>query len=505
LAALAASLTGGIIVSAESIRTPAVAGTFYPGDADALRRAIKEYLDAAPTPTITGQTVGIIVPHAGYRYSAAVAAYGFKALAGAKADTVVIIGHNANAQGVVALMSDVQAFETPLGRVPVDTELVAALAKAHSGLLVHNRVHQRDHTVEVQLPFLQTVLPGCRIVPMLFGDAKPEHCRVLAEALAHTAGTRRLLIVASTDLCHYPTQRLANALDKETMAQVEKADVEALFSYLDGAERRHAEESVQTAMCASGGVGTLLAYAKARGVPAVQVLRTATSGDVPAGDSARVVGYAAALVSVTSAATVDAAAAPGQETAVTPEPKGFSLSPEVQKELLALARRRIATAARGDAFEYSPPEALKEDLAQRAPVFVTLHKNGRLRGCIGMTAARGELWCAVRDMAMAAAFEDRRFTPVRTEELASITIEISVLSPLEAVTGAERIVPKQHGVVVRRQGRSGLFLPQVWDQIPDKERFLSVLCAEKAGLAEDAWKDSATQLLVFTVFAFEEH
>jgi len=504
-----------------------VAGSFYPDDADDLRREVKGYLDAVPALTIQGEVVGIQVPHAGYRYSAAVAAYGYKALEGTKPDTVVIIGHDANANGIIALLSDAEAFETPLGRVPVDTEMVAALTKAQRGILVHNRVHQRDHTVEVQLPFLQTVLPGIRIVPVLFGEPTAGHCRILAESLAAAAGQRRLLIVASSDLCHYPAQRLAASLDKETMAQVAKLDVEALLSYLETTERGHAGESVQTAMCASGGVGTLLAYAKARGPASARVLHTATSGDVPGGDASRVVGYAAAVVTIqppqSPAATPAAAkgpeplpeakpaadAKPAAEAKPAADAKpgtgAFSLAPEVQKELLALARRRISSAARKEAFDYTPPETLEEALTQRAPVFVTLHRNGRLRGCIGMTAPRGELWCAVRDMAMAAAFEDHRFAPVRDDELASLHIEISVLSPLQAVSSPDAIVPKQHGVVVRRQGRSGLFLPQVWEQVPDKDRFLSILCSEKAGLPEDAWKDPVTQLLVFTVFAFEEH
>jgi AmmeMemoRadiSam system protein B/AmmeMemoRadiSam system protein A len=494
-----------------------VAGAFYPGSPEDLRREVKGYLDAAPAQTLEGEVVGIQVPHAGYRYSAAVAAHAYKALQGVvglKVDTAVIIGHDANAQGIVALMSDAEAFETPLGRVAVDTDLVAALAKEKRGLVVHNRVHQRDHTVEVQLPFLQTVLPGCRIVPMLFGDPKPENCRALAEALARAAGQRRLLVVASTDLAHYPAQRLAEAMDRETMGRVAKADVEALFSYLEDTERRHIGENVQTAMCASGGVGTLLAYARARGSVSVCVLRQATSGDVPGGDASRVVGYAAAVVTVapqaaaapdpaTPAAAATAVAAPTQPPAEA-QGDSFSLAPEVQKELLALARRRITSAVRQEPFEYVPREPLKAALTQRAPVFVTLHREGRLRGCIGMTAPRGELWTAVRDMAMAAAFEDRRFTPVREAELPSLHIEISVLSPLEPVSGADRVVPKRHGVVVRRQGHSGLFLPQVWEQIPDRDRFLSILCSEKAHLPEDAWKDPTTQLLVFTVFAFEE-
>jgi len=501
-----------------------VAGAFYSDDPEELRREVKGYLDAVPAQAVPGEILAIQVPHAGYRYSAAVAAYGYKALAGTKADTVVIIGHDAHAPGVVAILANAEAFETPLGRVPVDTEMVAGLAKEDPGITVHNDIHRRDHTVEVQLPFLQTVMPGCRIVPVLFGDPKPESCRLFAEAIARQAGTRRVLIVASTDLTHYPPSDVSARIDKETMGRVERLDVPALFTYLQEAVRRGSGDNVQTAMCASGGVGTALYYAQARGPVAVRVLHRANSGDVRGGDRGRVVGYAAAAIVRTAAAptAVDSKAQAGDAeapaktdaAAKTAEPvkpeapaegkAGFSLPPEVQRELLDLARRRITSAVRHEPFEYSPSAAGKDTLDKPAAVFVTLHKKGRLRGCIGMTEARVELWRAVQDMAMSAAFKDWRFSPVREDELADLHIEISVLSPLVPVASAVGIRPREHGVVVRRGGQSGLFLPQVWEQLPEKERFLSVLCSEKAGLPEDAWKDPETRLLIFTVFAFEE-
>jgi MEMO1 family protein len=529
-------------VNAQSARPAAVAGTFYPSGADDLRREIKGYLDAAPAAQVDGEVVGIVVPHAGYRYSAGVAAYAYKALAGVKADTVVIVGHDAHARGIVAVASDEVAFETPLGRVPVDTELVAALVKANRGIIVHNQVHRREHSVEVQLPFLQTLLGEFRMVPMLFGEPTPENCRILAEALAANAGQRRILFVASTDLCHYPADTLAVGLVKDTMACVERADVPALFTYLEQTQRRLAGEDVQTAMCASGGVGTALLYARSRGPITVRVLHTGNSGDAPGGDKDRVVGYGAAVITLNAPAATDPAAKAVPQAAADPaakavpqaaadpaakavpqaaagsQPKAdpaaapaveakadtFTLAPEVQKELLALARRRITATARGESFDYQPPAAMADVLKPPAAVFVTLQKSGRLRGCIGMTEPRAPLWRAVQDMAGSAAFRDPRFAAVSATELDALHIEISVLSPLSPVANADAIVPRQHGVVVRRGGRSGLFLPQVWEQIPDKEQFLSVLCAEKAGLPEDAWKDPETRLLVFTVFAFKE-
>lgn len=478
----------------ESVRRPAVAGSFYPGSAGALKREVEACLAAVPETHIEGTAVAALAPHAGYRYSAPVAAHVYKVMGGLDVDTVVIIGHDAHAHGLIAILSDADAFDTPLGKVPVDTELVAALVKAHKGIIVHNGVHGRDHTVEVHLPFLHTVLPQARIVPVLFGDPTPQNCRDFADTLTAAAGTRRLFVLASTDLTHYPSSEDSRAIDQQTMARVQALDVEGLFRHLEQMEASGAARNVQTAMCASGGVGTAMLYARSRGAGSAVVLRRANSGDIPGGDPDRVVGYAAAVF-------VAPAAQAGDEAAATPE---FRLPESTQRELLRLARERIRRACRQEPFEYEPPGEQKQVLERPGAVFVTLHSKGRLRGCIGMTEARLELWRAVYEMAHSAAFRDRRFSPVKTEELDDLHIEISVLSPLQPVSGADEVVPKRHGVVVRQGARSGLFLPQVWEQIPDKERFLSVLCAEKAGLPGDAWKHDNTRLLVFTVFAFEE-
>ncbi len=137
-------------------------------------------------------------------------------------------------------------------------------------------------------------------------------------------------------------------------------------------------------------------------------------------------------------------------------------------------------------------------------MFVTLKREGRLRGCIGTTTPREALWKAVSSLAHSAGFDDPRFGDLGADELDDLHIEISVLGPLRRVESAADIVPEKHGVVVRQRGRSGLFLPQVWDQIPDKTQFLSILCQEKARLPANAWRDPKTELLVFEVFAFEE-
>jgi AmmeMemoRadiSam system protein A len=180
----------------------------------------------------------------------------------------------------------------------------------------------------------------------------------------------------------------------------------------------------------------------------------------------------------------------------------FKISAQNQKELLEIARNSIGTYLKTGSLPKL--SASDSELLTLAAVFVTLTENGGLRGCIGTTAARQPLYQAVSQLAVAAAVEDNRFQPVTARELKDLQIEISVLSPLEKIKSADAIKPFYHGVVVQKGGRSGLFLPQVWEQLPDKKSFMDELCSQKAGLAPEAWKDKDTQLSVFTVFAFKE-
>ncbi|MCK5806201.1 MAG: AmmeMemoRadiSam system protein A, partial [Lentisphaeria bacterium] len=352
----------------------------------------------------------------------------------------------------------------------------------------------RDHTVEVHLPFLQVMGSRAKILPVLFGDPSVENCRRFVGALRRCASRRRIFLLASTDLAHYPTQADAVRLDALTMRRVTELDVKALFAHLRAATGADAAPNVKTALCASGGVGCAMVWTGARAGSSVQMLATSTSGDVPGGDASRVVGYAAALFVQNK-----------EDKAMEDVPKqGFTVPADVQMELLALARRRIETAAKGEDFDYAPPAALKDVLSEPAAVFVTLHKDKRLRGCIGTTAAHDPLWQAVYRLAYSAAFEDHRFDRVTLAEAPQLHIEISVLSPVRRVASADEIVPGKHGVIVGSGYRRGLFLPQVWDQLPKKDEFMSILCTQKAHLSADAWKQADTELSIFTVFAFEE-
>ena len=281
-----------------SIRPASVAGRFYAGGAPALKREIHGYMDKVAGQAPAGRVVAAVAPHAGYAFSALVAAHTFACLEDVAIDTIVIIGHDAHTPGIVAYLSPDDAFQTPLGKVAVDREMVRKLVAHHPGIVESRRVHANEHTVEVQLPFLQYQGKSCRIVPVLFGAPTLAHCRILADGIAKAAGDKNVFVLASTDLSHYPAYEDARRVDLATLDALKLMDIERLFAYLDQSDHAAAPK-MKTAMCARGGVGTALLFAKAHGATKLHVLKYANSGDVPMGKRDGVVGYGAAVLVAT--------------------------------------------------------------------------------------------------------------------------------------------------------------------------------------------------------------
>ena len=472
-----------------SIRHSKVAGSFYPANPDRLANEIKYLLDNAKECQCGGSILSAAVPHAGYAYSANIAAPVFKTLKAVEFDTIVIIGHDFGPQsGIIAVLPEYAYFQTPLGNVEVDLELCNALVASDDRIIFNNRVHSEEHSIEVQLPFLQLTHPGVKIVPVLFGEATPENCRLLAELLMENAGERRIFVLSSTDLSHYPTDKVARSLDRNTVLFAERYNVNGLCQWQKSGEWEN-YPGVETPICSAGGLGVAMLWAKMQGGNKVLVAKRGNSSDA-SGDTDHVVGYASMLFFK------------GDEASEPADKDSFALSEEAQALLLKVARASIQLRLLGRQIDLGGQDS--EELRQNAAVFVTLEKKGRLRGCIGTTVAVQPLIEAVADYAVAAAFQDPRFPEVEMQELDDISIEISVLSPMKQVASADEILPGRDGVLVKRGGRSGLFLPQVWEQLPDKEQFLGYLCAEKAGLPFEAWRDEATQLFTFTVFSFTD-
>lgn len=276
------------------IRHTSVAGSFYPGNSETLKKSVDTLLERASKKDTTGTILAATAPHAGYVYSGSIAAETFKNIAHTDFDTIIIIGHD-SFRRAVAYTCPVDFFETPLGKIPVDTEMVNRLHKYSKDIKPNFSIHKEDHTIEVQLPFLQSIKKEFKIVPIMFGYPSPENCKILAEAIKYASEDKKIFVLASTDMSHYPAYEDANKMDHLTLDVIKTMDIKKFFSHvfkqLEGPEL----PGLQTAICASGGVGTAMLLAKEMGADTAMVLKYANSGDVPGGDKKRVVGYSSVL------------------------------------------------------------------------------------------------------------------------------------------------------------------------------------------------------------------
>jgi AmmeMemoRadiSam system protein B/AmmeMemoRadiSam system protein A len=460
----------------QEIRKPVVAGSFYDGNKDALSARIDAFLNnVKDLPAITQDVRALICPHAGYIYSAPTAAYAYRLVQGQPYDTVVIIGtsHQYGFDGCSIYPRG--GYETPLGVAEIDEALASQLAKA-SGFSYVPEAHAKEHSVEVQVPFVQKTLPDAKIVPIVMGYPSRRTVYAIGNALGEAlkSAGKKILIVASTDMSHYLSKEDANTVDSKTIDLIEKLNTSAIIDKVGAGENL---------MCGGGGVAAAILAVKKIGKPHVEVLHYADSAEA-SGDSERVVGYLAAAITV--------------EPAKTP-PTEFSLSNDEKKELLRLARQSVESYINeGRVPDYKTDNA---DFLGEKGAFVTLKKRGELRGCIGFIEPLFPLYEAVIRTAVYAATEDTRFSPVTKEELKDLEYEISVLTPLQKIDNPRAVQVGKHGLVISMGKNRGLLLPQVpvennWD----RETFLNQACV-KAGLPPDSWKKGA-EIFVFEAIVF---
>ncbi|MBN2419744.1 MAG: AmmeMemoRadiSam system protein B [Deltaproteobacteria bacterium] len=282
-------------VQSEKITRPAtVAGSFYSGNREDLKKEVNYLLENAEKKEITGTIFAATAPHAGYVYSGSIASHTFKNISDIDFDTIVIIGHD-SFRSAVAYTCPVDFFETPLGKIHVDTEMSARLNGYSRDIKPDLSIHRNDHTIEVQLPFIQSIKKGCKIVPLMFGYPSPENCKVLADAIRYASGDKKVFVLASTDMSHYPAYEDANRMDHITLDMIKSMDIKRFFTHVFKQLRDPQLPGLQTAICASGGVGTAMLLAKDAGADTALVLKYANSGDAPEGDRQRVVGYSSVL------------------------------------------------------------------------------------------------------------------------------------------------------------------------------------------------------------------
>ena len=466
-----------------NIKSPALAGSWYPADARELGAMLDGDIKAAVVPALPGEVGLIISPHAGYVYSAPTAAYGFEAVASQKINTVIILAPSHHFSFKGASVWPEGSFETPLGALEVDRDLAAKVAAFDKRFVFRRDVFEgasgrQENSVETQLPFIKKVFPGARIVPVIVGYPPDlDMLKTIASALAAAVGDRTdVLVDVSVDQSHFHPEAEANVIDARGLAAIEAGDVQALW-------KGHADGTMEVDGFHVVTAGML--YAAARGFDRIKVLHYGTSADATK-DPSSVVGYA-------SIAFTRSAPAAGKD----------ALTAAQKKRLLAIARETLESFVRtGKTPEYREVDAR---LSAEEGAFVTLQEQGRLRGCIGNIWGQGPLFRTVRDMSVAAAAEDPRFPPVTVAELKDIDIEVSVLSTPRRVPDAAAIELGRHGVIVSKGSKRGVFLPQVATETGwTREKFLSELCSQKAGLPQDCWKDPAVTLEVFTADVFGE-
>jgi MEMO1 family protein len=460
-----------------SVRPPAVAGQFYPGNASQLKSDVQGYLSKGTS--LTSTPVMMVVPHAGYVFSAPVAAKGYAAIDRATS-VVTIIGpsHHAAFRGIS--ISDADFYEAPLGRVPLNKEIIGQLRKSPLVSYVA-RADEPEHSVEVQIPFLQVVLSSFTIVPILTGDVDPADVAKLLLPFVK----KHTLVVASSDFSHYHADSTAQRLDKASIGEI-------LAGHWDGVIDACGEMPIRVIMHMAGALDLK---------PLLVDARNSYQTAPEYGSPDRVVGYATIAFLGTLPEKVRAAAG-DQGKAKNPD----DLAPAVKSFLLKLARSSLTASVKRQSV--AEPTDIPEVTKKNSGCFVTLTKHGDLRGCIGNIEPVKPLYKGIIDNARNAALEDPRFPAVTPDELGDLKVEVSVLTepvPLPYASPQDlldKLVPGKDGIILEKGFSRSTFLPQVWDQLSDKVEFLEHL-SMKGGMPRDGWKTATVKRYYAIHFAEE--
>ncbi|MFZ5807257.1 MAG: AmmeMemoRadiSam system protein B [Verrucomicrobiota bacterium] len=471
----------------EHSRPPAVAGLFYPSHPNDLSSVIQKYLSAASKEKL-GTIRGLVCPHAGYEFSGIVAAKAYKQLAGSDIQTVIVLAPSHYAAFKGAYISNIESYTTPLGTVKLSPKAKTLATREPFTRALNGHVQRPDwwaqspartveketpdtweHALEVQIPFIQTLLPQAEIIPIVFGQVDPQ---AVADSLAPILDNRTV-VIASSDLSHYHPYELAQKLDRRCVQAILDLNADAL----------RMEEA-----CGQAPILTLMALASPKGWK-TKLLDYQNSGDTSGDKSRGVVGYAAiALYEEENASTTTSQ---------------NQYSPDERKFLLELARKTLVEVVAHNRLPEIDAKTIPEKLKEVRGCFVTLTIDGQLRGCIGHITPQESLYRAVMDNAQNAAVHDHRFPKVQPAELNQIKIEISVLTPQQKLEFSSpedllsKLRPHIDGVVLHfNWNRQSTYLPQVWEHFPQKEDFLNNL-SEKAGLPASTWK-TQKDLKVFT-------
>ncbi len=453
------------------LRPPAVAGRFYPCDSAGLGTMVDSLISISSVPHSAEGVIAGVVPHAGYVFSGATAADFYSSIEGNAYDAVVIIGPSHQVSFVGFSIFEGNGYLTPLGEVAVATEIARRLRESHPSASFIPLAHESEHCLEVQLPFLQRALqPGFRIVPIVVGNTGPDELKYMAELILAEAYDQRILVIASSDLSHYPPRELAEEVDLLTVQSILDGD---MYNFLETTSADRLPGGLDTFACGRLPIALVMSYAALYPEVTTELLSITTSAEF-SGDDSQVVGYASIAFATPAF-----------------EPSEWSISPEGREILLDIAAASVRCAVEGE--DYNLPDTLPDELDVTRGAFVTLKRNGQLRGCIGSIRPISPLAETVTNMARSAALEDPRFIPVTEAELQELEYEISVLTPLQILDDWRDVVVGTDGLIISGPGgRSGVLLPQVpLEQGWNREEFLEGVCL-KAGLGRNAYLGDVT-------------
>jgi AmmeMemoRadiSam system protein B/AmmeMemoRadiSam system protein A len=423
------------------IRHPVVAGQFYPGSDSQLRAMIETLVDEKIQKE---EVIGLLIPHAGYIYSgpvagAAISRIKFK-------DTFIIIGPSHTGMGKPFSVMTEGTWQTPLGEVEIDSELAKQIVAASRNLQDDRLAHQNEHAVEVQIPFLQYFQPDIRIVPIILAYAGATAYKEIGKDIARAIKelNREAVIIASGDMTHYEPQATAEKKDSQA--------IEAMLN-LDEDELTRRFEGLNISMCAHGPVVCLISAAKELGATEAELIKYQTSGDTT-GDYSAVVGYASIII------------------------KSAKMHP-----LAALARETVETYVKEGKMP-PPPADLTPEMKEKAGVFVSIHKLGDLRGCIGtFESQQANVAAEIIANAVSSATRDPRFPPIAPEELKDLDYSVDVLTTPEPIADTSQLDPKKYGVIVECGWRRGLLLPDL--EGVDSVDYQIDICRQKGGIDPD--------------------
>ena len=498
---------------APMVRPATQAGRFYEGDARQLAHEVDSLLARHTKDAMHGNSdvhydnmAALIVPHAGYYFSGNVAASAYARLdPERKYKRIFLLGpsHHEWLDGA-SVNTEADYYATPLGKVKVDHETAVALTNTNrtnntdylpntertdSIFCYRPKAHDREHCLEVQLPFLQRQFKEVPpIVPIIISTNDFAKLQQMAEALKPYFTDDNLFVISS-DFSHYPSYSDANEVDDKTGKAVESGDVRQFIATIEK-NAKSGIRNLATSACGEFPIITLMLMLDKH--CQVKHIMYQNSGDIDNYDPTRVVGYHSFAI------LRNGNNGSGQTRTNT----DFSLSAEDKKMLKEIALQSIVDSLNSKSVSVCVSPLQKYPmLSKKCGAFVSLHKQGRLRGCIGHFGEDVPLHEIVAEMARAAAFEDPRFMPVTRDELDDIDIEISVLTPMRRIQSLDEFQLHKHGIYIRKGYRSGTFLPQVADEVNwSKEEFVGHCSQDKAGLGWDGWRDA--ELYVYEAIVF---